>query len=202
MKKLLPPFYKRRDVITIAKELLGKIIVTDIAGVRTSVRIAETEAYVAHVDKASHAYNGKRTVRNEHMYSEGGTVYVYICYGMHSMLNVVTNDKEIPDAVLIRAGDPIEGIEIMLERTGKKIFDNTLTKGPGNLAKALGINKSHSGFIYGKHQIEILEDSLKLMEIEIGISKRIGVKSAGADALLPYRFYIKGNKFVSATPTK
>ena len=202
MKKLLPAFYKRKDVITIAKELLGKIIVTDIAGVRTSVRIAETEAYVAHIDKASHAYNGKRTARNEHMYFEGGTVYVYICYGMHNMLNVVTNDKEIPDAVLIRAGDPIEGIEIMMERTGKKIFDNTLTKGPGNLAKALGINKSHSGFIYGKHPVEIYDDGFILTENETGISKRIGVESAGADALLPYRFYIKGNKFVSGRTIK
>ena len=200
MKKLLQAFYKRKDVITIAKELLGKIIVTDIAGIKTSVRIAETEAYVALVDKASHAYKGRRTGRNEYMYSEGGTVYVYICYGIHNMLNVVTNDKEIPDAVLIRAGDPIEGIEIMAERTGKKIFDNTLTKGPGNLAKALGINKSHSGFIYGEHQIDISKDSFRLTENEIGISKRIGVQSAGADALLPYRFYIKGNRFVSGKP--
>ena len=200
MKKLLQAFYKRKDVITIAKELLGKIIVTDIAGIKTSVRIAETEAYVALVDKASHAYKGRRTGRNEYMYSEGGTVYVYICYGIHSMLNVVTNDKQIPDAVLIRAGDPIEGIEIMAERTGKRIFDNTLTKGPGNLAKALGINKSHSGFIYGEHQIDIFKDSFRLTENEIGISKRIGVQSAGADALLPYRFYIKGNRFVSGKP--
>ena len=177
--------------------MLGKIIVTDIAGIKTSVRIAETEAYVALVDKASHAYKGRRTGRNEYMYSEGGTVYVYICYGIHNMLNVVTNDKEIPDAVLIRAGDPIEGIEIMPERTGKKVFDNRLTKGPGNLSKALGINKSHSGFFYGEHQIDIFEDSFRLTENEIGISKRIGVQSAGADALLPYRFYIKGNRFVS-----
>ena len=202
MKKLSRAFYKRKDVITIAKELLGKIIVTDIAGERTSVRIAETEAYVAHVDKASHAYNGKRTARNEHMYAEGGTVYVYICYGMHNMLNVVTNYKEIPDAVLIRAGEPFKGTDIMLKRTEKKIFDNTLTRGPGNLAKALGINKFHSGFILGKHQIEIYDDGFRLTENEIGLSKRIGVESAGADALLPYRFYIRGNKFVSGRPVK
>lgn len=202
MKKLSPAFYKRKDAVAIAKELLGKIIVTDIDDVITSARIVETEAYVAQVDKASHAYNGRRTNRNEHMYSHAGTVYVYICYGMHTMLNVVTNDKDIPDAILIRAAEPIEGVENMLQRTGKKILDNTLTKGPGNLAKALGITKGHSGFLFGENNIDIFDDSFKPDEDEIGFSKRIGVDSAGADALLPYRFYVKGNRFVSGRPVK
>lgn len=202
MKKLSAVFYKRKDVVRIARELLGKIIVTEIDGKKTSVRIVETEAYVALTDRASHSYNGKRTSRNEHMYSTGGTVYVYICYGMHHMLNVVTNDKNIPDAVLIRAGEPISGTDLMLKRTGKKILDHTITKGPGNLAKALGIIKSHSGSEFGKEHVHIFDDGTVLNEAEIGVSKRIGIDSAGEDALLPYRFYIKGNKFVSGRPVK
>ncbi len=202
MKKLSPAFYKRKDVVGIAKDLLGKIVSTNINGAITSARITETEAYVAHIDKASHAYNGKRTSRNEHMYASAGTVYVYICYGMHTMLNVVTNDKEIPDAILIRAAEPLEGTEIMLIRTEKKVLDNTLTKGPGNLAKALGITKLHSGLQFGDEQIHLYDDGFKLKEEEIGSSKRIGIDSAGDDALLPYRFYVRGNRFVSGRPVK
>ena len=202
MKKLSAVFYKRKDVVRIARELLGKIIVTEINGKETSVRIVETEAYLGLTDKASHSYNGKRTNRNEHMYSAGGTVYVYICYGMHHMLNVVTNDKNIPDAVLIRAGEPIKGIDLMLKRTGKKTADYTLTKGPGNLAKALGIIKSHSGSFFGKEYVHIYDDGTTLKEEETGVSKRIGIDSAGEDALLPYRFYVKGNKYVSGRPVK
>ena len=202
MKKLARAFYKRKDVLAIAKELLGKIIVTEIDGVETSARIVETEAYMGHVDRASHSYNGRRTNRNEHMYYPAGTVYVYICYGMHTMLNVVTNDTDIPDAVLVRAGEPIKGIDIMLERTGKKILDQTLTRGPGNLAKALGIHKSYSGSLFGEEYIHLYDDGYRLTEAAIGASKRIGVESAGDDALLPYRFYVRGNRFVSGRPTK
>ena len=202
MKKLSPAYFKQKDVVSIAENLLGKIIVTKTEGLTTSARITETEAYVAHIDKASHAYNGRRTNRNEHMYSAGGTVYVYICYGMHTMLNVVTNDKDVPDAILIRAVEPMEGVEIMLKRTGKKIFDNTLTKGPGNLAKALGITKQHSGTLFGATEITIYDDGYILSPEAIGCSKRIGVDSAGPDALLPYRFYIRGNRFVSGRPVK
>lgn len=203
MIKLGLPFYDRQDVVLVAKELIGKIVVTNIDNVVTSGRIVETEAYIANIDKASHAYKGRRTARNEHMYSAPGTAYIYICYGIHQMLNVVTNKKEIPDAVLIRAIEPIEGIECMLSRTNKKILDHTLTRGPGNVAKALGIKKKYSGIMLLDDIIFIYEDKQKpLSETEIGISKRIGVESAGADALLPYRFYIKGNKFVSSQPNK
>jgi DNA-3-methyladenine glycosylase len=197
MKKLPLDFYKRKDVVAIAKELLGKIVVTNIDGFTTSGRIAETEAYVAHVDKASHAFAGRRTARNEHMYADAGTAYVYICYGMHQMLNVVTNEKDIPDAVLIRAVEPLKGIETMLRRTGKTKLDFTLTKGPGNVGKALGIFKKHSGCQLLGNEIYIADDGYRLKKNEIGISGRIGVGSAGADALLPYRFYIRGSKYVS-----
>jgi DNA-3-methyladenine glycosylase len=145
LKKLTIDFFDRDNVLQIARELLGKIITTKFDGIITSGRIVETEAYTAVADKASHAFGGKRTARNEAMYSPAGTSYVYICYGMHHLFNVVTNKKDIPDAVLIRAVEPIKGIDVMLQRTGKKKIDNTLTKGPGNVGKALGINKQHSG---------------------------------------------------------
>lgn len=200
MKKLPLSFYQQKNVVKIAKELIGKIVATNINGFITSGRIVETEAYVALTDKASHAFAGRRTKRNEHMYSAAGTTYVYICYGMHQMLNVVTNDKDIPDAILIRAIEPIDGINTMLERTGKLTADFTLTKGPGNVAKALGINKDHSGLLLTDEEVFIYNGNDIILPEMIGSSKRIGVDSAGQDALLPYRFYLKGNKYVSARP--
>jgi DNA-3-methyladenine glycosylase len=203
MKKLPPSFYERTDVVTIAKELLGKIVVTKIDGFVTSGRIVETEAYVAFTDKASHSFNGRRTAKNEHMYAPAGTSYVYICYGIHQMLNFVTNEKDIPDAILIRAIEPIEGIDIMLKRTGKAKLDNSLTRGPGNVGKALGLNKLHSGLSLQADPIMVYQDKdSRLHEEQIGVSKRIGVESAGQDELLPYRFYVRGNPYVSSRPSK
>lgn len=200
MKKLSINFYKRTNVVTIARELLGKIIVTNLEGGLTSARIVETEAYEGITDRASHAWAGKRTARNEVMYAAGGISYVYICYGMHQMFNVVTNDNGVPHAILIRAAEPVDGLDIMLERTGKKIADNSITKGPGNLAKALGISKIHTGYKLAEKSIYIANDGFVVGEDQIGTSKRIGVDYAGEDALLPYRFYIKGNRFVSGKP--
>ena len=197
MKKLPFNFYKRKNVVAIAKELVGKIVVTKFDGLTTSGRIVEAEAYVAMIDKASHAFGGRRTAKNEHMYASPGTAYVYICYGMHQMFNIVTNEKDVPDAVLIRAVEPLEGINIMLQRTGKEKLDFTLTKGPGNVGKALGIFKKHSGLHLLDDEIYLADDGFELKESQIGISGRIGVASAGADALLPYRFYVRGNKYVS-----
>jgi DNA-3-methyladenine glycosylase len=197
MKKIPLSFYSRKDVVQIAKELIGKIVVTNFDGNITSGKIVETEAYVGLTDKASHSFDNRRTARNEHMYSPPGTAYVYICYGMHQMLNVVTNDKDVPDAVLIRAVEPLDGIDIMLKRTGKKSLDKTLTRGPGNVGKALGIFKHHSGLHLLDDSIYLIENKDKITNDQIGISKRIGVEGAGADALLPYRFYVKGNKYVS-----
>lgn len=202
MKRLKRSFYKRTDVVAIARELLGKIVVTNMDGVRTSGRIVETEAYKAFSDKASHSFNGRRTAKNEDMYAKAGTSYIYICYGIHQMLNIVTNEKDIPDAVLIRALEPIEGIDEMLKRTGKSWPDNTLTKGPGNVGKALGLFRHHSGVSLMDNSIGLYEDTFEMKEELIGVSKRIGVDYAGEDALRPYRFYIKGNPFVSAKPRK
>lgn len=199
MKKLPLSFYDRDDVVQIAKDLLGKILVTKFDGLLTSGRIVETEAYVAITDKASHSYGGRRTQRNEHMYAAAGISYVYICYGMHHLFNVVTNKKDVPDAVLIRAVEPMDGINIMLQRTGKKRLDNTLTKGPGNLSRALGIDKAHSGIKLTGNRVFLADDGYTAA-LKTGASKRIGIDGAGEDATLPYRFYIKGNKYVSGRP--
>ena len=202
MNKLTIDFYNRKNVVLIAKELVGKIIVTNEQGILTSGRIVETEAYIGITDRASHAYKGKRTPRNEYMYAQAATSYVYICYGIHQMFNIVTNEKEVPDAVLIRAVDPILGIDTMLERTGKQTLDRTLTSGPGNVAKALGISKKYSGASLLGKDIFITTDDYMPGEHLIGISPRIGINYAGPDALLPYRFYLKGNKYVSGRPVK
>lgn len=200
MRKLKIEFYQRTDVINIARELLGKILVTKWSGIETSGRIVEVEAYNGIVDKASHAAGGRRTNRNEVMYGEGGVSYVYLCYGIHHLFNVVTNRQETPHAVLIRALEPIKGIDVMLERTGKIKLDNTLTKGPGNVSKALGISfKQHSGLSLLSKELFIAEDDFRLKKTDIVASPRIGVDYAGEDAKLPYRFFLKGNPFVSGS---
>lgn len=186
----------------IAEELLGKLLVTKINSVITSGRIVEVEAYNGVTDKASHAFGGRRTNRNEIMYANGGVAYVYLCYGIHHLFNVVTNRQEIPHAILIRALEPVKGVETMLLRTGKKNpdsyrEDNTLTRGPGNLSKALGILTKFSGTSLLSEELFIADDGFVYNKMEITSSPRIGVDYAGKDAFLPYRFFIKGNQFVS-----
>ena len=200
MKKLPASFYQRTEVVQIAEELLGKILVTKWNNELTSGRIVEVEAYNGIIDKASHAWNGRRTKRNEIMYGPGGFSYVYLCYGIHHLFNVVTNSENNPHAILIRAIEPLQGIDIMLRRTGKKKLDNTLTRGPGNVSKALGILTQHSGIKLSGSGIYISDDKFSFQKKEIFTSPRIGVDYAGKDASLPYRFYIKGNPFVSGKP--
>jgi DNA-3-methyladenine glycosylase len=201
MKKLGISFYKRPDVVQIARELLGKVLVTQFDGEKTSGRIVETEAYAGSHDRASHAFRGK-TPRTEVMFGEGGRAYVYLCYGIHQMFNIVTNINGIPHAILLRAVEPVEGIDIMLRRTGKKHLDQTLTRGPGNVGKAFGFHTSQCGSLLTSEEIYIGDDKFKLTDDMIGISPRIGVAYAGEDALLPYRFFIRGNKFVSGKPVR
>ena len=196
MKKLPLKFYLRNDVVKIAEELLGKVLVTSWGEQYTSGRIVETEAYAGSIDKASHAYRGK-TGRTAVMFEEGGTAYVYLCYGIHHMFNVVTAREGTAHAILIRAVEPIDGIDIMLQRTGKKVIDATLTRGPGNVGKAFGFHTSQCGLSLQSDELYIADDGYKLDPSSIVMSPRIGVDYAGDDALLDYRFYIKGNKFVS-----
>lgn len=200
MKKLTADFYQRKNVLAVSKDLLGKILVSRWEGAETSGRIVEVEAYQGVTDKASHAYGGRRTARNEVMYAGGGVAYVYLCYGIHHLFNVVTNNREVPHAILVRALEPLRGVETMLQRTGKKKADHTLTRGPGNVSKALGIHTGHSRLSLLGKELFIADDGFRYHKAGVASSPRIGVDYAGEDALLPFRFYIKGNPFVSGKP--
>ena len=197
IKKLSRAFYEGDDVVQIARDLIGKILVTNVSGQRTSGRIVETEAYAGAIDRASHAYGNRRTGRTEVMYGRGGTAYVYLCYGIHHLFNVVTHGKDTPHAVLIRGIEPLEGIDVMLERTGKKAGDVSLGRGPGNVSTALGIHTSQTGLSLLGKEIYIADDGFSFAPGDIIASPRIGVDYAGKDALLPYRFSVKGHAHVS-----
>jgi len=201
IKKLDYSFFDRANPVQIARELLGKILITDLKDGRTSGRIVETEAYKGVTDRAAHSWGGRRTARTEVMYKEAGTAYVYLIYGIHHLFNIVTNKKDIPHAILIRALDPLEGIPLMLKRTGKRQLDHTLTRGPGNLSRALGLFTSHTGASLMGKDIFLVDDGFRLRKTDIGISPRIGVDYAGEDAALPYRFYVRGNRYVSGKPS-
>ncbi len=188
MNKLPKSFYQRTDVLQIAKDLLGKILVTNFNGVVTSGRIVECEAYDGIVDRASHAFNGRRTLRNEIMYADAGTAYVYICYGLHYLFNVVTNEKDFPHAILIRAIEPLTGADKMMMRREKKQLDYTITKGPGSLSAALSISVKQNGNSLQSKQIFIADDGFVFPDKLTGTSPRIGVESSGEAAKYPYRF--------------
>lgn len=197
LKKLDYEFYNRTNVVQIAKTLIGKILVTKFNNIETTGRIVETEAYNGVIDKASHAWNGRRTARTEIMFGDAGMAYVYLCYGIHHLFNIVTNAKNTPHAVLIRALEPLTGIDTMLKRRGKKKPDTTLSSGPGNVSKALGISTKHSGTNLLDNIMYIADDGYKVTNKQILATPRIGVEYAGADASLPYRFILKGNIYVS-----
>lgn len=190
-KKLDRSFYFRSDVVEVAKDLLGKLLVTNLCGVLTAGKIVETEAYCGRGDKASHA-NGKRTPRTEVMYKDGGVAYVYLCYGIHHLTNVVTNMVGQADAVLIRALEPIVGIEEMKQRRNTH---GKLASGPGTLSQAMGIKTFMTGEDLLGEKIWIAPNTDARHEIETDV--RIGVDYAEEDALKPWRFYIKGNNYVS-----
>ncbi|MCW3107515.1 MAG: DNA-3-methyladenine glycosylase [Segetibacter sp.] len=196
-KKLPLSFYERTDVVTITKELVGKILVTNFDNKLTAGRIVEAEAYNGPFDKAAHSYNNRRTKRTEVMFSHGGVAYIYLCYGIHQMFNIVTNVKDVPNAILIRAVEPLAGIDIMLERTNKTIHSFDLTRGPGNVAKALGLHTSQTGMSLHSNNLYIADDEFRYNQNEIIATSRIGVDYAAEDALLSYRFIVKGNKYVS-----
>jgi DNA-3-methyladenine glycosylase len=190
-------FYLREDVVQVARELLGKMLITRIDGSETSGIIVETEAYAGPVDRASHAWNNRRTHRTEVMYARGGTAYVYLCYGIHHLFNVVTNIEGIPHAILVRGLEPVAGTGIMLERRNMKKKAPALTAGPGALSKALGITTGYTGAkLYGP-EIQITESDYVIGDTDIVATTRIGVDYAGADALLPYRFYLRNSRYVS-----
>lgn len=184
-------FYTRNDVVTIAKDLLGKVIYTNINNKITAGIITETEAYAGITDKASHAYGGRRTNRTEIMYATGGISYVYLCYGIHYLFNVVTNVKNIPHAVLIRGIKPYEGIDTILKRRKSGRLNEKLTIGPGKVSNALAINKTHNATDLRGNTIWIADKGIVIKNEEIYAGKRIGIDYAEEDAMLPYRFEIK-----------
>ncbi len=190
-------FYVRSDVVAIARELLGKYLFSQVGGIITGGVITETEAYAGETDKASHAWDGRRTGRTDVMYGPGGIAYVYLCYGVHSLFNVVTNRKDIPHAVLIRGIQPVEGIGTILERLGKVKYTERITNGPGKVTRALGIHYSQSGTDLtvkpedpAVNGIWIEDRHFDLSEYRLEVTARIGVDYAGKDSKLPYRFVL------------
>jgi DNA-3-methyladenine glycosylase len=190
VRKLPLSFYLREDVVQISKDLLGKYLCTNINGEITSGIITETEAYAGAIDKASHAYGNRRTNRTEIMFGEGGTAYVYLCYGIHHLFNVVTNYDGIPHAVLIRAIKPVEGIPTILKRRNMLTLKPNVSAGPGTVSQALGIKTTHTGISLLEDTIWIEDRGFKVKEDDITSGPRVGIDYAEEDALLPYRFRI------------
>ncbi|RLD53813.1 MAG: DNA-3-methyladenine glycosylase [Bacteroidetes bacterium] len=186
--KLPLSFYLQESVTLIARGLIGMRLCSFKDDVITSGIIVETEAYEGITDKASHAYNNRRTARTEIMFQKGGVAYVYLCYGMHHLFNVVTNIEGVPHAVLIRAIFPTDGIDTMKQRTAKQSMGFKATNGPGKLAKALGIHTSDTGENLTGNKIWIEKTNIQIKQGDIVAGPRIGVGYAGEDALLPYRF--------------
>lgn len=195
--KLPITFYQNNDVVLLSEKLLGKHLFTFIEGELTGGVIVETEAYRGPEDLGSHAYNHRRTQRNEIMYSEGGVVYMYICYGIHDMLNIVTGREGDSHAILIRALEPTVGLETMRLRRGFDDDDRRLCKGPGALAKALGLKKMYNGVSLLGDEIWIEEKGLQIPAESIISCPRIGLNIEEPYKSIPWRFYIKGNKYVS-----
>ena len=195
MNRILPhSFYENKNPVLVARGLLGKIIRVTRDG--CAARIVETEAYGGSLDRASHAWKGK-TARNESMFGRPGTAYIYLCYGIHRMFNVVTAPEGVAAAVLIRAVEPLEEVEKMARRRGVSASEFRLTAGPGALAQALGICMDWCGsdLVYGPIRIE--DDGVKVPKGKIETGRRVGVNYAGPAARFPWRFWIRGNRWVS-----
>ena len=197
MSKIVKEFFLREDVIQISKDLIGVKLFTCIDGLVTGGIIVETEAYMAPEDKASHAYGNRHTPRTETFFKEGGIAYVYLCYGIHYLFNIVTNTTNIPHAILIRAIEPLEGIDIMLHRRNKTKLDYSLTSGPGSLSMALGISKRQNAISVLENEIWLEPSDVAISEDLIIAGPRVGVSYAKDYALMPWRFFLKNSPWVS-----
>lgn len=194
--KLSKEFYTRTDVTLIARELLGKVLCTNIDGVLTSGIIVETEAY-SQSERACHAFGGKRTPRTEIFYNDGGLSYVYLCYGIHHLFNIITNLSDTADGILIRAVEPLDGIEGMLARRSMDKIAPRIAAGPGSVSKALGIDKTHNGLHLSDNEIWIEDRGISYKKSQIIASPRVGVDYAGEDAKLPWRYRVKDSPWTS-----
>jgi DNA-3-methyladenine glycosylase len=197
-------FYLRADVVGIARELLGKVIRTNFDGEVTAGMITETEAYAGAQDKASHAYGDRRTARTEPMYAQGGTAYIYLCYGIHHLFNVVTNVEGVPHAILVRGLLPLEGLPAIVRRRGGTPGVARVPKcnGPGTAAQALGIHTIYSGTDLLHGPITIVDHGHRVATKDVIVGPRVGVDYAGDDARLPYRFRIAPSRLATITATK
>ena len=196
--KLSRRFYDRPDVVLISRDLLGKFLVTRLDdGQVTTGMIVETEAYRGSNDRASHAFNNRRTDRTEIMFRGPGTAYVYLCYGVHHLFNIVTNKSNIPHAVLIRAIQPVDGIRLMLRRRGMMQQEFRMTAGPGALTRALGITVEQTGIDLLGGTIWLEDRKVRVKDSDVVAGPRVGVTYAGPDAQKPWRFRIKDNPWVS-----
>ncbi|MGN6397144.1 MAG: DNA-3-methyladenine glycosylase [Mucilaginibacter sp.] len=195
--KLPSSYYHSADVVTLSRDLIGKYLFTCIDGILTGGYIVETEAYNGAIDRASHAYGNRLTPRTKTMFMQGGVAYVYLCYGIHEMFNIVVAEEGTPHAILVRAVHPTEGLETMQSRRNMPVLKPTITMGPGSVAKALGISRAINAFDLTGDTIWIEDRGLSFPDEEVAVVPRVGVDYAGEDALLPYRFYLKGNQYVS-----
>jgi DNA-3-methyladenine glycosylase len=195
--KIAGSYYQSDDVVALSKDLLGKYLLTCIDSVTTGGYIVETEAYNGVIDKASHAYGNRQTPRTKTMFMQGGIAYVYLCYGIHEMFNIVTSAEGQPHAILIRAINPTDGLDVMLFRRNMLAAKRNITMGPGSVAKALGISRNINAFSLQSDTIWIEDRGLVFPDGSIASVPRIGVSYAAEDAFLPYRFYVRGNPYVS-----
>ena len=190
-------YYLNQDVLFLAQDLLGKVLYTQIDGAISAGIIVETEAYFGVQDKASHAYGGRRTNRTETLYRQGGISYVYLCYGIHNLFNIVTSVEGEPHAVLIRAIEPLMGIDLIEARRNMPAAKAAISSGPGSAAKALGIDRTFNEKDLTGEEIWVEDHGIRYPDDAIAALPRVGVAYAQEDALLPWRFFVKGNKYVS-----
>ncbi len=202
-RRLPHSYYQSEDVLLLAKDLLGKYLMSNISGQITGGRIVETEAYRAPDDRACHAYRNLRTSRTEVMFTKGGVAYIYLCYGIHHLMNVVTGPKDTAHAVLIRALEPTDGLDVMAKRRNLSLSDIKLTKGPGALSKALGLKKAFSGtsLVAQDTMIWIEDRNTSFHPDAICTSRRIGIDGSGEAAAYPWRFFVRDSPYISGHKT-
>ena len=198
MAEKLPPGFYLQDTVAVARSLLGCVLWRKAGRTLFGARIVETEAYLGANDPASHARRGLRSERNASMYLQGGHAYVYFTYGMHWCLNVVTQEAETAEAVLLRAVEPVKGIEAMRRRRPKAKRDVDLTNGPGKICMAMDIDRKLDGEHLGGERLYITRPDRELSSEDIVVTPRIGIDGSGDAAAWPLRFFIRGNRYVSA----
>lgn len=197
MSRIPNSIFTSTDVTSLSQFLLGKQLCTNIGGELTCGKIVETEAYNGVIDRASHAYGGRNTNRTATLYELGGIAYIYLCYGIHHLFNIVSGPQDTPHAILIRGIEPTVGLDIMLRRRKMTVAKPNITAGPGALSMALGITRHLDKESLAEDMIWLEDMDDNLDPSTIVACPRVGVDYAGEDALLPYRYYLKGNKYVS-----